>query len=92
MKAIDKIAELYISEIEMAQLLNVDPKRIRDLRSHHMQGKQEFIDHIKPTGKCVLYKLQEVLDWLNAAETCSFGKNKDTSEPKKVSDIKEKSS
>ena len=72
-KAIDKIKEQYITEPELAVLLSVDSKRIRDLRSYHVTGKQRFIDHIKPTGRCRLYKYEDVLKWLQELEVCSFG-------------------
>lgn len=80
MRAIDKINEQFITEAELANLLGVDPKRIRDLRSHHVKGKQRFIDHIKPTSKCVLYRYETVLEWLEKTDTCSFGKNTECDE------------
>lgn len=86
-KAIDILKEEYITEQELAGFLNVDPKRIRDLRSHHVTGKQEFINHIKPTGKCVLYKVDDVVHWLNSLDTCSFGINEKCLEPESVSDM-----
>lgn len=80
MRAIDIIKEQYISEQELADFLNVDTKRIRDLRSHHITGKREFINHIKPTGKCILYRVQDVLDWLDASNSYSFGSSKECSD------------
>ena len=74
MKAIDSIKELYVNEEELAELLNVDTKRIRDLRSHHTTGKKEFINHIKPTSRSVLYKLNDVLAYLEIQTIHSFGK------------------
>jgi hypothetical protein len=65
----------YITESELSELLNVDTKRIRDLRSNHVQGKQEFIDHIKPTSKSVLYRLQDVFKYLENQKVHSFGKD-----------------
>ena len=73
MRAIDKIREQYITKIELAELLNIDAKRIRDLRSHHVTGKLQFIDHIKPSGRCRLYKYEDVLAWLKNHDVCSFG-------------------
>lgn len=75
MKAIDQLKEQYITEDELAEFLGVDTKRIRDLRSHHINGKQEFINHIKPTSKCVLYRHTDVLKYFESLEgICSFGK------------------
>ncbi len=65
MTAIEKLKETYITEAELASFLGVTEKRLRDLRSHHVQGKIEFIDHIKPTGRCKLYLYKDVLDYLN---------------------------
>ena len=76
MKGIDAIRELYITENELSELLNVDTKRIRDLRSGHTTGKREFIDHIKPTKKSVLYDLNDVLKYLENQKVYSFGKDK----------------
>jgi len=74
MKAIDKLKELYITEDELADFLGVDPTRIRDLRSHHTTGKCEFINYIKPTSKCKLYKYEDVLFFLSTQTVYSFGK------------------
>ena len=74
MTAIEKLKEIFITEDELANLLGIDPKRIRDLRSYHMKGKQQFIDHIKPSAKCVLFHYGDVLNWLNNCDVCSFGK------------------
>ena len=73
MKAIDRIGEVYITESELAELLNVDLKRVRDLRSNHITGKIKFINHIKPTSKCILYPLEEVLVYLESCKIRSFG-------------------
>jgi len=73
MKAIDRLREEYITEEELANFLGVDTKRIRDLRSHHLNGKFEFIDHIKPTSKCILYYLEDVLKYLHNCKDFSFG-------------------
>jgi len=73
MRAIDKIKEEYITEAELAELLNVDTKRVRDLRSNHITGKQAFIDHIKPTSKCILYHVDSVLEYLKGRHISSFG-------------------
>ena len=75
MLAIDKLKEKYISEYQLAELLNVDTKRIRDLRSYHVQGKIEFINHIKPSNKSVLYRLEDVEKWLEHLTVLSFGIN-----------------
>ncbi len=74
MRAIDKIYERSITESELAGLLQLDPKRIRDLRSFHNTGKQKFIDHVKLTGKTRLYKYEDVLAYLESAPFISFGK------------------
>jgi len=65
MTAIERIREEYITEDELAAFLGVDVKRLRDLRSHHVSGKTEFIDHIKPTSRCKLYLYKDVLGYLN---------------------------
>ena len=80
MKAIDQIREMYVTEDELAELLNVDAKRIRDLRSHHNTGKEEFINHIKPSGKCRLYPIAEVLFYLDDLPMVIFGHSKNVSE------------
>ena len=74
--AINRLKEEYLTETELAKFLNVDPKRIRDLRSHHVTGKSGFIEHIKPTAKCILYKYTDVMKWLDSLETFSFGKDR----------------
>jgi len=76
MKAIDTIKEMYVTEKELADLLNVDSKRIRDLRSHHNTGRAEFINHIKPSGKQRLYRIEDVVQFLKDCPICSFGSNK----------------
>ena len=75
MRAIDLIKENYVSEAELVELLNVDSKRLRDLRSNHVTGKRAFINHIKPTSKSILYKLEDVLEYLGTQTVCSFGSN-----------------
>jgi len=73
-KAIDTLKEKYLTESELAGFLNVDTKRIRDLRSHHMNGKHKFIECIKPTSKCILYRLDDVIEYLEGLCSCnSFG-------------------
>jgi hypothetical protein len=83
MRAIDFVKGKYISEVELAELLNVDTKRLRDLRSNHVTGKQIFIDHIKPTSKSILYQLENVLTYLEHQSICSFGSttSQDDDEP-----------
>ena len=76
MKAIDLIKEIYVTEDELAELLNVDSKRIRDLRSNHITGKVEFINHIKPSGKQRLYHINDVKHFLETCLIYSFGGNK----------------
>ena len=82
MKAIDTLKEKYLTESELAVFLNVDTKRIRDLRSLHMNGKHKFIECIKPTSKCILYRLYDVIEYLEGLCGCSsFGiANKDPDE------------
>ena len=75
-KAIDYIKEFYVTESELTQLLGVDAKRVRDLRSNHVTGKKRFIDHIKPTSKSVLYRIADVMQYLENQKTISFGKEK----------------
>ena len=76
MKAIDAIEEMYLTEEDLAKLLNVDSKRIRDLRSHHITGKAKFIDHIKPSGKQRLYHIENVIQFLKDCPVYFFGSNK----------------
>ena len=74
-KAIDRLKEQYITEDELAAFFSVDPKRIRDLRSYHLNGKKRFIEHIKPTSKCILYRYKDVMEFLERTEKdSSFGK------------------
>ena len=73
MRGIDVVKKIYVTEGELSELLNIDTKRIRDLRSNHMTGKREFIDHIKPTSKSILYRLEDVFKYLNAQTVYSFG-------------------
>ena len=75
MKAIDVIREIYITENELASFLEIDPKRLRDLRSFHTQGKEKFIDFIKPSGKQVLYALEDVIEYLKNCPRLFFGVN-----------------
>lgn len=71
--AADMVKELFLSESELANILGVDSKRIRDLRSNHTQGKEPFIPYIKPTARCVLFKLADVLAYLHDQKLYSFG-------------------
>ena len=73
LSAIERLKEEFLTETELADFLNVDTKRIRDLRSHHVTGKSEFIKHIKPTAKCVLYRYADVHNWLGTLDNFSFG-------------------
>ena len=75
MKAIDLIKENYVNEAELAELLNVDNKRLRDLRSNHVTGRRAFINHIKPTSKSILYRVEDVLAYLSTRTIYSFGSN-----------------
>ena len=68
---------MYVTEKELAKLLDVSPERMRDLRSHHVQGKQEFIDFVKPSNKVVLYEKINVVNWLNNLKGYSFGSAKE---------------
>jgi len=86
MNAIDTIKMQYITEAELSELLNVDTKRIRDLRSGHITGKREFIDHIKPTNKSILYKLQDVFTYLENQKVHSFGKDQKSNSEKIIND------
>ena len=86
MNAIDTIRMQYITESELSELLNVDTKRIRDLRSSHINGKREFIDHIKPTSKSILYRIQDVFIYLENQKIYSFGKDQILSSEKIIND------
>lgn len=74
MRAIDVLKEQYLTEDELAAFFGVDSKRIRDLRSYHVNGKARFIECIKPTSKCSLYKLEDVIEYLESLhDNDSFG-------------------
>lgn len=73
MKAIDILYEEYVTEGQLIALLQVDSKRVRDLRSHHCTGKEEFIPFIKPSTKQVLYRLKDVQAYLNRQKLHIFG-------------------
>jgi len=73
----EQFKEEYVTEAELAVALGVDTKRLRDLRSHHTNGKQKFITHIKPTSKCILYRTEDVMNWLRDSKLYSFGVAKD---------------
>ena len=73
MSAIDDLRAMYVTEEELAAFFNVDTKRIRDLRSGHVNGKYEFIDHIKPTSKCILYQRDDVTKFLDKQLSYFFG-------------------
>ena len=76
--AMERLKEEFITENELADFLGVDTKRVRDLRSMHLNGKILFIDHIKPTSKCVLYRYEDVIKYLESLQgTNSFGSAKD---------------
>ena len=89
MKGIDVVRRQYITENELSELLNVDTKRIRDLRSGHTTGKREFINHIKPTKKSVLYSLADVFKYLENQKVFSFGKDQNLSREKNINDNKD---
>lgn len=71
--AFDIVKEKYLNENELASILNVDTKRIRDLRSHHAKGKEPFIPFIKPTSQCILFRIEDVLAYLEDQQLFSFG-------------------
>ena len=73
--AYQRIKEKYLTEGEVADLLGLDTKRIRDLRSYHVNGKQRFIDHIKPSSKCQLYRVEDVFVFLENQRRHFFGIN-----------------
>jgi len=73
----EELQERFVTESELAKLLDVSPERMRDLRSHHVQGKQKFIDFIKPSNKVVLYEKINVTNWLNDLQDFSFGSAKE---------------
>lgn len=79
------IKEYYVTEEELGQIMDVSPERLRDLRSHHVQGKQKFIDFTKLSHKRVVYHFSNVIEWLNDQPTNSFGINRDDPD-KEVSD------
>jgi len=82
----EELQERFVTENELAKLLDVSPERMRDLRSHHVQGKQAFIDFIKPSNKVVLYEKINVVNWLNSLKGNSFGSAKDSPD-EEVSDF-----
>ena len=58
--ALDRLKTEYINEYDLASFLAVDATRLRDLRS---KGTG-FIPYYKPTAKCTLYKVEDVLVWI----------------------------
>ena len=71
------LEKYYVTEEELANALGVGPERLRDLRSHHITGKQKFINFIKPSNKQVFYHIDDVMEWLHKQKVYSFGINKD---------------
>ena len=69
----EEFKEKYVTEVELALMLDVSPERMRDLRSHHINGKAEFINFRKPSNKVVLYSKIDVQNWLENLDYCSFG-------------------
>lgn len=57
------VKEQYITQHELADLLNVTPERIRDLRSKHRKDG-DFIDSYQPTARCVLFDVKDVLKFI----------------------------
>jgi len=77
MSAFEKfIDENFVTEEQLGKLLDVSPERLRDLRSHHVQGKQKFIDFIKLSHKRVIYGMNDVRNWMLEQPLNSFGINK----------------
>lgn len=68
----DYMKEQFVTEAELMVILGCSPERIRDLRSHHINGKQNFIDHFKPAKSCILYLTEDVKKFLER-EKFSFG-------------------
>ena len=66
---IDQLAELYMTEEELASLFGVAPERIRDLRSHHNTGKQKFMESHKVSAKCHLYHINDILDYIKSTRS-----------------------
>ena len=64
MRAIDRIYQAFITEDELAGLLKIGPKSLRDIRSKFVNGKLEFIPFIKPSSKQVLYRVEDVMAYL----------------------------
>jgi len=69
--------ENYVTEDELAEFLSLSLERLRDLRSHHITGKQKFIDFVKPSNKRILYHIDDVMKWLESHEVYSFGSAKE---------------
>lgn len=59
----EKIKGIFLNQNELADLLNVSPDRIRDLRSHHKK-KKNFIDSYQPTARCTLFHIDDVLKYI----------------------------
>lgn len=72
MKAIDKVREQYITEDELAQFLGLTKESLRDLRSHHRTGKQEFIPFRKLSNKCIVYEIDDVMNYIFSSPVFDF--------------------
>lgn len=59
----EKIKGIFLNQNELADLLNVSPDRIRDLRSHHKK-KKNFIDSYQPTARSVFFHVDDVLKYI----------------------------
>lgn len=67
----EKIKSLFMTQHELAGLLNVTPERIRDLRSKHRKSGG-FIDSYQPTAKCVLFHVNDVLAFIKKSKNAQI--------------------
>lgn len=65
--AIEQIRQEFLTQHELAALLNVTPERIRDLRSKHKK-EGGFIDSYQPTSKCALFHIDDVLCFIRESK------------------------
>jgi len=71
--ALEQLKSEYITEQELAMFFNVDTRRLQDLRS-----KGQFIKNCyKVTAQCRLYRVQDVLDYIQTKLLVTSKDNED---------------
>ena len=71
--AVDIVKNKYMTQEELAKLLNITTERIRDLRSNHATGKAEFMVSYQPTSKAVFFDVNDVLEYIHKHKTSKNG-------------------